>query len=167
MCDGIEAGEKGSRRYFLKSLIIVFNAVSAAALAVPGLGYLLTPVFRTGDGSWVSLGSKNKYQSTTPQKSEFTYISESGYTRKERQGFVWICRDAAQQNVFTVFSPVCSHTGCNVAWQDAREVFVCPCHNGTYDSEGKVISGPPPKPLKKLPVKIENDQVYIQLAAGA
>ena len=165
MGDGIEAGEKGSRRGFLKILIIVFNAMSAAALAVPGLGYLLTPVFRTGNGSWVSLGAKDKYKSTTPQKAIFAYISESAYTRKEKEGFVWICWDAMQQNAYTVFSPVCSHTGCNVAWQDARSEFVCPCHNGTYDSEGKVISGPPPKPLKKLPVKIENDQVYIQLAA--
>jgi Rieske Fe-S protein len=34
-----------------------------------------------------------------------------------------------------------------------REIW-CACHNGTYDLEGRVASGPPPKPLEELAVKV-------------
>lgn len=165
MSDRFETEEKTSRRGFLKALIVLFNALIAAALAVPGLGYLLTPVFRKGSGAWVSLGAQNKFQSPLPQKAVFQYISESGYTREEKEAFVWVLQNAQVENEYVAFSPVCSHTGCNVAWEKTREAFVCPCHNGTYDLSGNVISGPPPRPLQKLPVKIEDDQIYIQLQA--
>jgi cytochrome b6-f complex iron-sulfur subunit len=60
-------------------------------------------------------------------------------------------------------SPVCSHLGCLVTWNRAKGQFLCPCHGGRYDIEGRVISGPPPAPLTRLPMKIEGGKVYIGL----
>ncbi len=60
-------------------------------------------------------------------------------------------------------SPVCTHLGCVVSWHRKKEQFLCPCHGGRYDIEGRVIEGPPPKPLTKLPLKIENSKAYIGL----
>ena len=37
----------------------------------------------------------------------------------------------------------------------------CACHNGTYDLNGRVVSGPPPKPLEELAVKVRGDEVVI------
>lgn len=163
MSHEIEIDEAVSRRGFLKWLIVLFNGLIAAVLAVPGLGYLLTPVFRKNTGTWVSLGATGKFQAAALQKADFTYVSESGYTRQEKQGFVWLKAGSNAQSEPVAFSPVCSHTGCNVSWNPPRNAFVCPCHNGIYDANGNVVSGPPPRPLQKLPVKIENDQIYIQL----
>ncbi|MBF6594150.1 MAG: Rieske 2Fe-2S domain-containing protein [Thermaceae bacterium] len=60
------------------------------------------------------------------------------------------------------YSGVCKHLGCIVSnWDPNLEQFVCPCHQGHYDpaNSGKVMSGPPPKPIPQLPIKIENNQI--------
>ena len=59
------------------------------------------------------------------------------------------------------FSAVCTHLGCIVQYDARRRVIWCACHNGTYDLNGKVISGPPPKPLQEYAVHVRNDDVVI------
>jgi cytochrome b6-f complex iron-sulfur subunit len=65
----------------------------------------------------------------------------------------------------TAFSPVCTHFGCFINWDSNKKIFLCPCHAGKYDIDGNVLSGPPPKPLKKLPLKIINGRVYVEIIA--
>ncbi len=60
-------------------------------------------------------------------------------------------------------SPVCTHLGCLVSWHRPKGRFLCPCHGGQYDMEGKVVKGPPPAPLNRLPMKVEGGKVYIGL----
>lgn len=59
------------------------------------------------------------------------------------------------------YSPVCTHLGCYINWDNNRKEFLCPCHGGRYNIEGQVIAGPPPKPLNRLPFKIEEGKVYL------
>lgn len=153
------------RRGFLKIAIAVLNGLIALALAIPGLGYLLTPVFRKGEERWIDLGSIDEFKSMEPQKAIFSYITESGYIREERKGFVWVLADSGEEEHVMVLSAVCTHTGCNVAWHADVGKFVCPCHEGMYNREGEVISGPPPRPLAKLPTRVENGKLSIQLSA--
>src|SRR5262249_4566483 len=40
------------------------------------------------------------------------------------------------------FSAVCTHLNCTVQYQEGRKEIWCACHNGTYDLEGRVASGP-------------------------
>ncbi|MCC7439915.1 MAG: Rieske (2Fe-2S) protein [Armatimonadetes bacterium] len=47
----------------------------------------------------------------------------------------------------------CTHTGCPVHWVDASREFHCACHGGRFDAEGRVIAGPPPRPLQRLRVE--------------
>ncbi len=58
-------------------------------------------------------------------------------------------------------STVCPHLGCTVHWQKDKEQFFCPCHAGVFDSNGKVVSGPPPRDLDSYTIDIEGDNVYI------
>ncbi len=155
--------ESISRRGFLKAAIGLLNGLIALTLAVPGLGFLLTPVFRKGSSSWIKLGAADNFSSAEPQKATLKYVSEAGYTRAEKTGFVWVVPEAGGENPLTVLSAVCSHTGCNVAWQTDEQKFVCPCHEGRYDRHGDVLSGPPPRPLTKLATRIENGQLFVQL----
>ncbi len=62
---------------------------------------------------------------------------------------------------FLAFSRVCTHLGCLVKYDQERRLFICPCHAGTFDLEGNVISGPPPKPLIKFSVRITGDNLVI------
>lgn len=58
-------------------------------------------------------------------------------------------------------SSSCSHLGCLVDWSRNKNRFMCPCHGGTYDIEGNVVSGPPPLPLARLPLKVHDGKAYI------
>lgn len=59
------------------------------------------------------------------------------------------------------FSAVCTHLNCTVQYSDTRREIWCACHNGTYDLTGRVVSGPPPKPLDELAVNVRGDEVVI------
>jgi cytochrome b6-f complex iron-sulfur subunit len=62
-------------------------------------------------------------------------------------------------------SAVCTHMGCIVKWYPELNQFVCPCHRGVYGIEGNNISGPPPRPLNKLSVKVRDGNVYVMIPA--
>lgn len=62
---------------------------------------------------------------------------------------------------FAAFSAVCTHAGCTVGFDAASNEFICPCHGGSYDAAtGRVLGGPPPAPLAKIPIHVSNGEVY-------
>lgn len=62
------------------------------------------------------------------------------------------------------FSLVCTHMACIISWHPEKKEFFCPCHDGYFDSEGKVISGPPPAPLERWAAEVKEDRVLIKMA---
>ncbi len=67
------------------------------------------------------------------------------------------------QEGFKAFSGICTHLGCIVSWEKEDEHFYCPCHKGYFDKNGKVIAGPPPRPLDEYQVIVEDKLVYINI----
>lgn len=64
---------------------------------------------------------------------------------------------------FKAFSAICTHLGCIVYWDSDKKEIVCPCHAGLFDLEGRVISGPPPRPLPTHTVSIVDGKVFVKL----
>ncbi|MBI2251829.1 MAG: Rieske (2Fe-2S) protein [Armatimonadetes bacterium] len=62
---------------------------------------------------------------------------------------------------FKAFTTKCPHLGCIVKWDSGRGILVCPCHDGLFDLNGNVISGPPPRGLTKLSTFVKEDQIYV------
>jgi cytochrome b6-f complex iron-sulfur subunit len=62
---------------------------------------------------------------------------------------------------FVAVSRVCTHLGCLVQYDKKEKRLLCPCHAGVFDLEGKVLSGPPPKPLETIPLKVEGGILLI------
>lgn len=48
------------------------------------------------------------------------------------------------------FSAVCTHEGCTVTYEPRQSILWCPCHDGRFDLNGRVLSGPPPRPLPRF-----------------
>ena len=62
---------------------------------------------------------------------------------------------------FKAFSLVCTHLACIVVWNSEKKGFYCPCHDGHFDAEGSVLSGPPPAPLERWRVQVKDDIVLV------
>ena len=59
------------------------------------------------------------------------------------------------------FSAICTHLNCTVQFHESTQQIWCACHNGFYDVNGKVVSGPPPAPLEEYTVKVRGEEVVI------
>lgn len=55
----------------------------------------------------------------------------------------------------------CTHSGCEVRWNDDQRKYFCPCHEGVYDANGRPIKGPPPKSLKEYPVRVSGTNLIL------
>ncbi len=66
------------------------------------------------------------------------------------------------QGGLKAFSAICTHLGCIVEWDQARQLILCPCHDGRFNAiNGAIISGPQPAPLPELALTVEDDAVYV------
>ena len=65
---------------------------------------------------------------------------------------------------FRALSAICTHLGCIVQWDPQRKQIACPCHAGFFDINGRVLSGPPPKPLTEYGVYEANGEVMVKSA---
>ena len=69
------------------------------------------------------------------------------------------------ENQWRAFSAVCTHLNCTVQYRDSTRQIWCACHNGTYDLNGHVVSGPPPAALEEYAVRVRGDEVVISRKA--
>lgn len=59
------------------------------------------------------------------------------------------------------FNAVCTHLSCTVNFRPQQPDIFCPCHNGVFDLDGQVVSGPPPRPLEEYVVHVDGEQIIV------
>jgi len=110
-----------------------------------------------GAVAFIESCKKNK-MSTTPQGPTVNFtldLSQPANASLNTSG-----NSLASQGVIIVnmggayiaIAEACTHAGCNITYAKSSNNFVCPCHGGTFDTNGKVTGGPPLAPLKKYTV---------------
>lgn len=64
---------------------------------------------------------------------------------------------------WSAYSAVCTHAGCEVGHQLEAQRLGCPCHGSVFNPAqgGAVVEGPAKKPLKKIEVRTEGDNVVL------
>jgi rieske iron-sulfur protein len=83
--------------------------------------------------------------------------------RLDPEGFDPETKERAAEGI-VAYSAICTHTGCDVTtWHPDRQLLECPCHYSFYDpKEGaKVVSGPSPRRLPALPLKIVDGRLVV------
>lgn len=60
-----------------------------------------------------------------------------------------------------VMENVCTHMGCQTAWNPSGQSWDCPCHGSRYHPDGSVLKGPAPEPLPRLSHHLEGDEIVI------
>jgi nitrite reductase/ring-hydroxylating ferredoxin subunit len=59
------------------------------------------------------------------------------------------------------FSQVCTHLSCAVVYRPEEESFFCPCHHGWFSAiDGRPTAGPPTRPLPRIRLEEQGDEVY-------
>jgi len=150
-----------TRRSFLFKFGVAVNAVAGALVAVPVLGYLLSPARRKAWQAWISLGTVDEYPEHETRLAQY----ENPFTvpwevRTAGKIPCWVRRIEGEE--FQVFAINCAHLGCPVRWFRESKLFMCPCHGGVYYEDGAHASGPPPRGLFEYEYKVENGELLVR-----
>jgi menaquinol-cytochrome c reductase iron-sulfur subunit len=148
-----------SRRRFYLSFIYGIGAVITGALTIPAFVYLFFPPKTQKSGDWVDATDLSKLTDNTPEEVVFRRNRVDGWKVTSEKATAWVVKKGADQVI--AFSPQCTHLGCAYHWDDGTHTFICPCHTSAFAMDGKVLSGPAPRPLDRFEVKIDNGKVQL------
>lgn len=149
-----------TRRDFMGVTTWGIAGVIGLGLGIPALIYVVSPARKSDeDQDWIQLGPVSKVELNTPTLFRTTITEQTGWIVNEEEISVFVLTENGRD--FIAMSNVCTHLGCRVRWIAEQEQFFCPCHNAAFDKNGDVANGPPPRPLDRYEVKVENDQLYI------
>jgi Rieske Fe-S protein len=163
---GAFEGETVTRRRLMTGSAHTFGAIAAAAFTLPALGFALGPVFEREEARWEKVGSPDDFPDNTYVSkviTQHTGIGEVGkttvYIRKHDETVDGPMHD--DYDAFVALSTRCMHLGCPIRYVDASQRFICPCHGGVYDFQGKVSGGPPVRPLDRFYTRVRSGSVEI------
>ncbi|MGH2982097.1 MAG: ubiquinol-cytochrome c reductase iron-sulfur subunit [Solirubrobacterales bacterium] len=159
---GYFEGESMTRRRAFSVAVQALGGVAGAAVALPAIGFAVAPIFHRGRERWESVGSVDDFNAEDYKQVVFTIVpgvGESGKTTAfVRRGSSELNEDP---NSYIAISSRCAHAGCPVRFVQAAGNFICPCHGGVYDFEGKRIGGPPVRPLDRFQTRVRADHVEL------
>jgi menaquinol-cytochrome c reductase iron-sulfur subunit len=152
--------KKLNRQDFLKLGIAAVGATIGAGIGIPAVSYVVGPALKKeGEQNWIQLGAVAKIPLGEPTLFKYKVKTQTGWIVDEHEISVYVLTDDGRE--FAAISNICTHLGCRVRWIADDNEFFCPCHNGIFDKEGNVVSGPPPRPLDRYQVKVEDGQLFI------
>lgn len=73
-------------------------------------------------------------------------------------GSAWLVLREADEPV--AFDPRCTHALCTYELTDEK-TFSSLCHDAFFALDGKVLSGPPPRPLDEFPVRVMDGRIEL------
>jgi len=149
-----------NRRNFMSLATWAIGGLISLGMGIPAIAYIIGPALnRARPQDWIRLGPVSKVELMTPTLFKFTIQRQTGWIVNEEEVSIYILTENGRD--FVAMSNICTHLGCRVRWIADQEKFFCPCHNGVFDKQGKVVSGPPPRPLDRYEVKVEDDQILV------
>jgi nitrite reductase/ring-hydroxylating ferredoxin subunit len=124
----------------------------------------MAPLFEEEGDNWQAVGPVGDFADDSYRDVVLTAvpgIGEAGKTTAYvRKGSVDLGED---ENGFVAITTRCAHLGCPVRFVEAAGNFICPCHGGVYDFEGKVIGGPPVRPLDRFQTRVSADGKQVEV----
>ena len=149
------------RRAFLKNatgwvgagVILSLGAILGTTSIAPTLADLKQ--------QWVDAGKESDFPIGAITSVTLHYDRKQAFHSEAKEVPVLVRRDSDKD--FVCFSTSCPHLGCAVSWDALSNRFKCACHGGAFDRDGNVIAGPPPSPLPRLPWKLENGILKVEV----
>jgi Rieske Fe-S protein len=137
-----------SRRDFIKVTTGIVGGLIGAAIGIPAVFYLIDPALQEGGKDiWVSIGKLEDMKVGVPYPFSFTRVQVNGWERTSNSFGGYALRKSDDPKDLVILNSRCTHLGCTVNWSDEAQAYICPCHDAKFSPEGKVLGGPPPRPL--------------------
>jgi menaquinol-cytochrome c reductase iron-sulfur subunit len=163
---GAFEGETVTRRGLFTGGALAAGGIASAAFGLPALGFALGPIFEDQEPRrWQDVGSVGDFLDDDGRPlpnylprviTIIGEIGESGKTTIYVRG-----EDRGPRIEFIAISTRCAHLGCPVRYHQASLRFICPCHGGVYDDQGKVTGGPPVRPLDRFYTRIASTRACV------
>ncbi len=150
---------ESSRRRFYLSFIYGLWGVMGAAIAVPAVAYLFLPPRLRKQQDWVEAGNIGQLMPKQPVEMIFRQTRTDGWKVITEKRTAWVVSLPGEGVV--AYGPQCTHLGCAYHWEAAQGQFFCPCHNSAFALDGKVLSGPAPRPLDRYATKVDNQRLLL------
>jgi Rieske Fe-S protein len=150
------------RRVLVLIVNSVVSVIGGALTALLGV-FALKPADPPARDRWIRAGALSDLEPNVPASRILVVPRVDGWYRARAPHTVFLVWDGEKQ--VRAMSATCSHLGCQVHWDAKNKNFKCPCHGGVYDTAGKVLAGPPPRPLDVLDARVEteDDAVLVRL----
>jgi Rieske Fe-S protein len=163
---GAFEGETITRRRLMSAIVHGSGGVATAAIALPALGFAISPLFSEVPFAWQPIGYPDDFNDSQYSTKVVTIVQGIGdagesiaYVRKRNPAIDK--NPSSKYNQYVALSSRCMHLGCPVRYIAAAERFVCPCHGGVYDYTGEPVSGPPVRPLDRFYTRVHNGLVEL------
>lgn len=150
-------GSVTRREWIVKASVAVLTLV----YGIPALVMLVVPAFRRQKPPWVKVGKVSEFPAGEPKAVTLTYQRRDGWVIRTVRSTVYVL--VKPDGAVKVLSNICTHASCAVRWERERGAFFCPCHAGYFDADGKVIQGPPPRPLPEYPHRVDGGVLYVHM----
>ena len=147
------------RRAFFLTMIYGLWAAIGTALSIPAFIYLLFPPKLRRENELTEAGDVAKMVPNSPVEMVFRRNRIDGWRILSEKSTAWAVKLASGEVI--AFAPQCTHLGCAYHWEDSKKEFLCPCHTSVFSIDGKVISGPAPRPLDRFEAKVQNNKLML------
>jgi len=147
------------RRRLLSYVIGAIIAVLIVAVGIPLVGYFLSPAWKKSTPTLTPVASTTDIPVGVPTFVTYEERVRDGWYVSTLSEGTWVVNKDNQEII--AFDPHCTHLRCPYYWDDGCNCFHCPCHEGLFDISGRVIGGPPPRPLDRLEVSIEDGTILV------
>jgi len=151
--------EKMDRATFLRQAGVVLVG-AGIALTLGGIAAVTTvgPSPSDKKENWVSLAKLSDVPNGQVTTVLMKYQIKNGIYSQDASTPVLISRLGSE---IICYKTACPHLGCTVRWDGRSDEFRCACHGGTFDRNGAVIAGPPPRGLDQYQIKVEGDHLFV------
>jgi len=151
--------ESPTRRRFQIGAIYGMMAAISAAIGLPALAYLLVPSKVRKKEDWIEVGDVTRISPGVPVELTFRRNRIDGWKVISEKSTAWVVKTG--DNQVTAFGPQCTHLGCAYHWEQEKKDFLCPCHNSIFTMDGKVASGPAPRPLDRYDTRVDGTKLLL------
>jgi len=164
-----EPAAEPRRGFVLKGIALLLGAAAYLTPVVVGVVSFLNPLRQKRQaGQFMRLAMLDALPTDgTPLKATVTRDRVDAWNRFANQpvGAVFLRRVAAGE--VRAIHVVCPHAGCFVAFDPAKKGFFCPCHNASFDIEGKRTDATSSSPrdldtLEVDPERLKQGEVWVK-----